>query len=315
VIGSEAALAACRFLHDASAMLLWGAFAYLATLVPQDLAWDVGRRLQSARVVLIALAVATTVAALPLQTALIGDGWPDALNPTTIRAVLFETSVGGAWRTEALAALLVAAALTASAPYRHSVTAFAAGLLVASLTLTGHAVMHEGWLGLAHRVNDAVHVLAGGAWLGALVPLSLTLAALNDPERCGAAEMALRRFSTAGHVAVALVILSGMINTILVLGRWPTDWSSPYQAMLGTKIALVLGMVTLAIVNRYRFVPQVASHRSGAVRAIRLGTMAEMVMGLGVIGPCLGLWYARAELSADVGRCFAIPARYEKVRS
>jgi putative copper resistance protein D len=109
VISPEVALAACRFLHDASAMLLWGAFAYLATLVPQDLASDVGRRLQSARVVQIGLAVATTAAALPVQTALIGDGWPDALDPAMLKAVLFETSVGGAWQAQAAAALLVAA--------------------------------------------------------------------------------------------------------------------------------------------------------------------------------------------------------------
>lgn len=284
MISPAVALAACRFLHDASAMLLFGASAYLATLVPRDLAWDVGRCLRFVRVVLIALAVATTAAALPVQTAVIGDGWPDALDPTTIRAVLFETSVGGAWRTEAVAALLVAAALAASAPYRQAVTALAAGLLVASLALTGHAVMQEGWLGMAHRVNDAVHVLAGGAWLGALVPLSLTLAALNDPERREAAEMALSRFSTVGHVAVALIILSGVINTILVLGRWPTDWSSPYQAMLAAKIALVVAMVCLAIVNRYGFIPRMAAHRPDVVRAIRSGTIAELTLGLGVVG-------------------------------
>jgi putative copper resistance protein D len=140
--------------------------------------------------------------------------------------------------------------------------------------------MQEGWLGLAHHMNDAVHVLSGGAWLGALVPLSLTLAALNDPERCEPAEVALRRFSSAGHVAVALVVLSGVINTILVLGRWRTDWSSPYQAMLAAKIALVVTMVGLALVNRYGL----AAHRPDAVRAIRSNTIAELALGFGVIG-------------------------------
>jgi copper resistance protein D len=284
VSSPEVALAVCRFLHEASAMLLFGAFAYLATLVPRDLACVVGRRLRSARVILIALAAATTAAALPVKTALIGDGWPDAFDPTATRAVLFETSVGGAWQAEAGAALLLVATLAASAPYRQAATALAAGLLVASLALTGHAVMQEGWLGMAHRVNDAVHVLSGGAWLGALVPLLPILAMLNDPERCGAAEMALRQFSTAGHVAVALAILSGVINTILVLGRWPTDWSSPYQTMLAAKIALVVAMVCLALVNRYRFVPRMAAHRRDAAGAIRSNTIAELTLGLGVIG-------------------------------
>jgi putative copper export protein len=48
--------------------------------------------------------------------------------------------------------------------------------------------MQEGWRGVAHRVNDALHVLSGGAWLGALVPLVPILAALNYPKQRKAAE-------------------------------------------------------------------------------------------------------------------------------
>ena len=230
------------------------------------------------------MAVATTAAALPLETALIGEGWPAALDPTTIREVLFETSVGRAWQAQAVAAVLLGLTLAAPPGRRPTATALASGLLLAGLALTGHAAMHEGWLGVGHRFNDAVHVLSGGAWLGALVPLLPILRALGDPEQRRDAETALARFSTAGHGVVALVILSGVINTILVLGRWPTDWSSPYQAILAAKIALVAAMVCLAIGNRYGFVPRMASHRADAVRAIRTGTIAEMALGLSVIG-------------------------------
>jgi putative copper resistance protein D len=284
VISPDAALVASRFLHDASTMLLWGAFAYLWKLVPQGLAWEVGRRLESARVVAIALAVGTTAAALPLETAMIGEGWPDALNSTTVRAVLFETSVGWAWQAQGVAAILVGVTVAASSARRQAATAVASGLLLATFALNGHAAMHEGWLGIAHRVNDAVHVLAGGAWLGALVPLLPTLGALDDPKHSTHAEIAIRRFSAAGHFAVALVVLSGVINTVLVVGRWPTDWSSPYQAMLDAKIALVGVMICLAIVNRYRFVPRLASDRPDAARAIRSDAIAELALGLGVIG-------------------------------
>jgi putative copper resistance protein D len=108
-----------------------------------------------------------------------------------------------------------------------------------------------------------------------LLPILKTL---NDPERRVDATTALMRFSTTGHVAVALVIASGVINTILILGRFPADWSSPYQVMLASKIILVGIMVVLAMVNRYAFLTW------GAVRALRLGMVAEIGLGLCVVG-------------------------------
>lgn len=280
----EAALAACRFLHDVSAMLLWGAFAYLVTLVPGDLAGEVGRRLHGFRLAAIGVAVLTTAAALPVEAAMIGSGWSAALDAGTVRTVLLQTSVGQAWQVQAAAALLLLATLLAPPGARQAATAIASGLLVASLALTGHAVMQEGWPGIAHRANDALHVLSGGAWLGALLPLALILRVLGDLERGVGAGAALRRFSTAGHVAVALVVASGIVNTMLVLGRWPTDLSSPYQAMLLAKVLLVGMMIGLAVVNRYRFVPRLARQGADAARAIRVGTAFELALGLAVVG-------------------------------
>ncbi len=281
----DAVLAGCRFLHYASAMLLWGAFAFLRTLVPLDLAAEVRRRLRFLWIVAAAVAVATIAVTLPLEAAMIGDnGWADALDFGTNRAVLFETSVGSAWLGQALAGLLLVLAFALPLRMRLTGAALAAGLVVAGVALTGHAVMQAGWLGAAHRLNDACHVLAGGAWLGALVPLLAILKALDEPEFRRQAGTALRRFSAAGHFAVALVLVSGAVNTMLVLGRWPTQWSSPYQAMLAAKIVLVAVMTGLAIVNRYHFVPRLAQHRADAMDAIRLGTIAEIVLGLAAVG-------------------------------
>jgi len=68
-------------------------------------------------------------------------------------------------RCKAVAALMLLAALLV--PRRSTAVAIASGLLLASLALTGHSVMQEGWLGIAHRFNDAIHVLTAGAcWAG-----------------------------------------------------------------------------------------------------------------------------------------------------
>lgn len=280
----EAALAIGRFLHDGAALALWGAYAFLWGLVPARLADRIGQRLARPRTGAIGLAVATTVAALPLEAATIGNGWADALDPATVRAVLFETSVGRAWVVQTVAALLLAATLALPARMRSGTTALAASLLLATLALTGHAAMHEGGLGVAHGLNDAVHVLAGGAWVGALVPLLPLLRALDDPSHSRDAGIALRRFSAAGHVAVGIVIVTGIVNTMLVLCRWPTDWSSPYQAMLAAKVVVVLVMTGLALLNRYVLVPMLARSRAGALPALRCATVVEIVLGLAVVG-------------------------------
>lgn len=281
---ADAALAGCRFLHFASAMLLWGAFAFLRTLVPADLAASIGRRLRWLWIVAAAIAVATIAAALPLEAAMISDGWSDAFDPATLQAVLFETTVGHAWLGQAFAVLLLLAAFVAPGRMRMGAVALAAGLATASAALTGHAVMQAGWEGIAHRLNDACHILAGGAWLGALVPLILVLRAFDRPESRRRAGTALRKFSFAGHFAVSVVLVSGVVNTMLVLGRWPTQWSSPYQAMLAAKIMLVAVMTGLAIVNRYHFVPRLADHHDEGMRAIRLVTIAEILLGVVVVG-------------------------------
>ncbi|WP_080761194.1 copper homeostasis membrane protein CopD [Rhizobium rhizogenes] len=283
MIDPDTALAVCRFLHDASLMLLWGTSAYLCLMVPKALADRVWHMFISVSVAAALVAGLTTVISLPLAAAGIGSGWSDAIDAGTLHAVLFETTVGQAWLAQAVAALILLLALPLPGDWRHRGIALGSGFGLAALVLTGHASMHEGWLRMAHSANDMLHVLAGGGWLGALVPLIPILRLLSRPEYRVEALLALRRFSTTGHIAVALVIASGIVNTMLVLKHLPTDWSSPYQALLGLKIALVAGMSLLAIVNRYVLVPRIGHDQARALNTIRLGSIAEIVLGVAVI--------------------------------
>jgi putative copper resistance protein D len=278
----ESALIVCRFLQDSSAMLLWGAFAYLSWLVPADLSRQIDMSVGSLRLLLTAVAVAAVVLAFPLEVASVGDGWADAFDPSTISAVVFETSIGTALLARAFAGLLLLGCLFAPPRARPQATALASGVLLASLALSGHAAMQEGWPGWAHRINDALHVLAAGAWLGALPLLLPILRSLDDPGQRGDAETALMRFSTVGHTVVALVLVTGAVNTALIVG-WPVDLSSLYQALLLAKIACVAAMVVLAIVNRYVLVPRLHDN-AVALTLFKTGTIAEIVVGLLVIG-------------------------------
>src|ERR1019366_3967632 len=127
-----------------------------------------------------------------------------------------------------------------------------------------------------------VHLLAAGAWLGGLLPLVLCLRRHEGETRLRAeAGATLRRFSGLGHFAVALVVLTGAVNTALTLGVWPVDLSSPYQALLAAKIAIVAAMIGIALFNRYYLTPRIKKEPGAALRALTIASLAEVALGLG----------------------------------
>jgi copper resistance protein D len=277
------ALILIRFAHFASAMALFGASVFLAVLAPPRLrpalAQPVGRLMQSAALI----AAASAVLWLIVESGEMGGDWADAIDPETISSVLLETAFGYVWRAHiVLAFALVLAALWRS-PQPPALIAPLAAVFLASLGFVGHAAMREGAIGLAARGNQALHLLAGGFWLGALPPLLLCLARYGDAGRGRDVATALRRFSGLGHVAVAVVLATGLVNTYLMLGRWPTDFSSPYQACLATKIALVAVMTLLALYNRYRLVPRLAPAPEANLAPLRRNTVAELALGGAVL--------------------------------
>jgi putative copper resistance protein D len=288
VIAPETALVAARFGGDLAALFLWGAAAYLWLLVPPNLSARIWPRLRWWRVGALVLAVLAAISVLPAQGALLGSGWAEALDIAMLQTVATETSAGTAWIWQATAVAVLCLFGIAPLRLQFPVTTLASAGLLFSLTMTGHAAMHDGPVGLAHRANDLLHVLAGGAWLGALVPVLLMLRELDHNDAGSDARIGLSRFSLAGHGAVALVLLSGLANTLLILGQLPTDWSKPYQFLLSMKILLVVLMVMAAVFNRYYLVPRLARSLS-ASRALAVGTLAEIVTSVVVIA--LVAWF------------------------
>ena len=237
----------------------------------------------------IALVGISALAAVPLQAASIGDGWRDGFDVDTFGAVLFETTIGRALLMQIVTAGFLAATLALPVRRRSAATALAAALGLISLTFGGHAVMDLGWLAIAHRVNDALHLLSAGAWFGALLPFVAVMRRLNDPGQRADAMMALRRFSSVGHGAVALVVLTGIANTALIVGGWPFDPASSYQRLLLAKIAIVGSMIVLALTNRYAVVPRLRLDPHFAQRTIRRIAVAEA--GLALCAIMLVAWF------------------------
>jgi copper resistance protein D len=275
LIAPQAALAFDRLCFNAAAIAVYGSSGFITWAAPKRLGASLANASHAPIATAGLLAVLATLAWLPLEAATSGESWRSAVDGDTLSALLFDTGIGKAWLVRlALSLLLLAILLWRSAGLmRLAVSA----LLLASLALTGHARIDQGLRGVLHMLIDSVHLLSGGAWLGALVMLPVCLARLRDPLFGADARSTLRRFSAAGHLAVALVIATGVINTILTLQRWPTDFTSTYQFLLAAKIVLVLTMIGLALINRYVLVPR------RMTRWLRNSTFAELALGAGAL--------------------------------
>lgn len=281
MIAPETILAFARLSFYAAAVLLFGVQCFVAILAPitlgERLASLAGGRLSAASLV----AVLSCVLSLPTTAAMIGGGWDRALDGQTLKALFLGTSAGHALLLRAGLALVVMILFLACAGSPRLKTAGSA-LLLASLSLSGHARMDAGGREAIHVANHVVHLLSGGFWLGSLAILPACLARLRDPAQGAEAKLALQRFSSCGHAAVALVILTGIVNAALILGGWPAV-RTPYQWLLLVKVVLVATMAGVAVLNRYRFVPQMRSGLDEAIRNICRGTYAELALGAAVL--------------------------------
>lgn len=268
--------AACRFIHFAALIQLAGVLLFCELLVPparQPLLRRAFRRSQSG---LALVGLFTAIALLALQAGLMGQGWPDTLRLEVWRAVL-HTSFGQVWFWHLM--LVLATCGATGSPWRYPLLLMLSMAALLSLAFTGHAAMYDGLRGAAQRCNQMLHLLAVAGWLGGLWPLLLTLRWLRRARLRAGALTALLAYSRSGHVWVALVILTGVMNTFLVLGHWPLALGQPYSRMLLIKTAAVAAMVMLALTNRYRVVPTMRTDEPRAIKRLTLLTLMEIALG------------------------------------
>jgi copper resistance protein D len=194
-----AALVICRLMHYSAAMALFGASIFAWTLAPPRLAAMLNQSAWRLAVAATWIMIVTALCWLVLEAGMIGDGWPDVFHPATIGAVLFGTEFGQAWQVHCI---LILALLAVIAKRRPSLTVTASALAVASLGLIGHAAVQSGAIGWLHRTNLALHLAAGGFWIGGLVPLLSTLRLVGEPllvamrsSLCGASRCSVMRRS------------------------------------------------------------------------------------------------------------------------
>jgi copper resistance protein D len=274
------ALALCRFAHFLAAMLTFGMSACLWAYTPERL--RVALSPVARRIALVASLVAllTAIAWLALESAAMADDWSAAIDPDQIGAVLTDTAFGHAWALHLiLAAALVVVAFSSAG---WGATAVASGALLASLGLVGHAAMQTGAEGVLHRANHAIHLLAAGAWIGGLVPFAMCLRAYQRDDLRKDAVRAMTSFSFWGQLIVAAIVLTGVVNIALTSHHPPLPPTTPYRALLVTKLVVVAIMIALALFNRFVLAPRLKTSPN-TLATLRATSLAEIALGCIVV--------------------------------
>ncbi len=276
----EAALIGARFLHYAALVLLFGGWAY-AGHGRADHRHDL-LVVMSALLVLIGamFVLAATVVGLGGSGAALADGelWT---------AILAETDFGRVWSARlAMALLSVIAALIwrrdHHAGARRIGLVLVGGLLV-TIAWTGHAAIGEGMAGLLHRGSDALHILAAAVWLGALGPLLWLLARGGDA--AGAAQ-SLTRFHAVGLASVLILIATGLVSSVFLVGDPVTLFTTRYGQLLTIKLLLFAAMIGFAAHNRLKGTPALVrclAHGvdpAAATARLRRSIGAEIILGV-----------------------------------
>jgi putative copper resistance protein D len=223
-----------RALHYALLLGLFGATAF-----PPIGLRNVSRPLAGPPLTAAALGAPTVSIALMLVfvATMMGQPLADLAWPT-VQAIVGGTDIGWAFVVR-LGLLLAAALLVRKQPVSAAVLY---GLALVTLPLSGHAAVGEGMPGLVHRINDAVHLLAAGLWLGAIGWFAaLAFCPSHTDESAHLLLVAMRRFAPLGVLLVAIVTLTGLANGLFIVGL-PTGtdlFAIAYGQVLVAKVCLV----------------------------------------------------------------------------
>lgn len=279
-----------RFLHYVLVLGLFGSTAFRAfgmrrIVVAPEKGW---------RVLIVACAISAPIVSSYLMLASIAEmmGQPVAmLDWATVEAMLISTDMGWAFMVRIVMLVLAAAFLLLSPNRRLSLATLFYALAILTLGWSGHAAATEGMNGLLHRLNNGVHLLAAGLWIGAIAWfLRLVVAAHRTPDQISPEPLlgAMHRFAPLGMTLVVLVTTTGLINAHLIfgLGNSGQVLATDYGRLLTAKVALIAFMLVFAARNA-----SIGRHQARAdkgpvattLAALRVSLAAELLLATAVL--------------------------------
>ena len=286
-----------RFALYANLMLLFGLPLY--ALYALKGAERLQTNILSLRVLtcwLSASGIALSLLSITAMTASMAGVQLFEVDSALVSMMIFETPMGNAWSVRVMALLI-----TFSAAFRMNkdlpklmLVAFGSAVSLSSLAWTGHGAASEGVTGTAQLIADIIHLIAAGAWLGALAALTIILfngSEASSQDYLKMTHRLLKGFSVAGSIIVALVFGSGLINSWMLVGPQNvlTLYTTAYGQLLIAKLFLFGIMLSLAAANRFALTPAFeralqAGVTSLALTKLRRSLAFELILATIILG-------------------------------
>lgn len=282
-------MVAVRAIHIAATLLVLGTAAFralvLAPNVPQPAPDDV-RTFDGSllRLTLIGLSVAVASGGAWLALFAGEVATEGSSSRELIWTILGETRFGRIALVRLIAAAVLAGSL-AIAKTRPWMSALLALLFAVMLGAIGHAGAAPDLRGSVDLTSDMVHIAAASVWIGGLLSFVLLLRrGRQQPDTHWQAFVGrcTQRFSTLAVASVCALALTGVINGLALVETTDALRSTGYGQTLLLKVALFLGMLILAAVNRVSLTPRLPER--GAMRRLQWNATAEIALALGIIG-------------------------------
>ncbi|QVW26335.1 copper homeostasis membrane protein CopD [Pseudomonas hormoni] len=267
------AMVLCRFLHFTVVLMLFGVWVFRPLLLGRVALLD--QPLARVSRWLAAVALVSGVCWLLLITASMAGDRAAAFDPPTLRLVLGNTFFGQVWTWHLLLNGLLLIVLLTRLRTHQPLSLILGGLLLATLAPVGHGAMLDGLSGQLLILNQIVHLICVGAWLGGLMLLVMIL---RQPAG-HAVRAILQRFSGVGYALVAGLVITGLINVRVLTGQfWPTPLLSGFALILLIKVVLVAVMLGLALFNRLR-IKDCEEH----LATLKTSVILEWLLGIGAV--------------------------------
>jgi putative copper export protein/mono/diheme cytochrome c family protein len=251
------------------ALSILGLVLAVAGVLPALLAGGTARRWN-----LVALAGAALVLAIAsgLQLSLLadtGDG-------RSLASVLTDTRLGRWWIARAAAAAFVAAAFLVRTTLRPMAAVALAGVAVylTGYTATSHAAAGTGanWA----MVSDYCHGFAAVGWMGGVVGLAVTARVAGGD---GGYAPLMRRFGLFASAAVFVLIATGFVNSLILLGAFDDLWTTRYGLTLVAKMGMTVPLLGMAAFNARRGRRWLESGERRGARLFVRSALAEALLG------------------------------------
>lgn len=204
--------------------------------------------------------VISSIVILVLRTAVMADVPPLEVWPY-IGRVLTHSDFGVLWIirmcTLSVLIFIFMALHRQSSTLLFTLVAFCGTLIVFLISSSSHAA-ENGTFTLANALNW-LHITAGCLWGGSVTAYVILLLPLllRDPDARPTIAATAQRLSILAGFALALVVITGILNALQHIPRLPDLWTSSYGLTLTVKVAIVAVMSGIGAVNRFLVVPAI----------------------------------------------------------